>query len=267
MSGSGTSPFWVLGSGATMNVPGNITSGQQVRLAGTAGSVFNLSGADVPAILYVLAQVNLTAGSMTPSSSFFVGYNQTINGTAYSSGTFTVSGSATATFNGNIYIIGRSGGSGTLILTNSASVTIGNSTANRNLAINFDSSAGSSGTVNVYNGTLTVGSGLQPLNVIDFFDTAGSGVGSGATATLNQTGGTINAVNGIVFGPASGSFGFCINWVGRTPWSARDAPVPLPARRIKSSHSSTGRPGGRPRTRGSAPLLMQTRVCGKTMRH
>ena len=206
MAGSGTSPFWVLGSGATMNVPGSITSGQQVRLAGAAGSVFNLSGSDAPAILYVLGQVNLTAGSMTPSSSFFVGYNQTINGTAYASGTFTVSGSATATFNGNIYIIGRASGSGTLILTNNASVTIGNSTANRNLAINYDSSASSSGTVNVYGGTLTVGSGSQTANVIDFFDTAASGAGSGATAILNQTGGTINAVNGIVFGPASGSF-------------------------------------------------------------
>jgi autotransporter-associated beta strand protein len=206
MAGSGTSPFWVLGSGATMNVPANITSGQQVRLAGAAGSVFNLSGVDAPAILYVLSQVNLTAGSMTPSSSFFIGYPQLINGTAYSSGTLNVSGSATATINGGIFIIGRATGSGTLILTNNASVTIGNSTANRNLAINYDSSASSSGTVNVYGGTLTVGSGLQPLNVIDFFDTAGSGVGSGATATLNQTGGTINAVNGIVFGPTSGSF-------------------------------------------------------------
>src|SRR4029077_14079119 len=28
MAGSGTSPFWVLGSGATMNVGGNLTSGQ-----------------------------------------------------------------------------------------------------------------------------------------------------------------------------------------------------------------------------------------------
>src|ERR1017187_563243 len=206
MAGSGTSPFWVLGSGATMNVPANITSGQQVRLAGAAGSVFNLSGAVAPAIMFVLGQGNLTGGSITPSGSFYIGYDQTINGTTYGSGTLTVSGSATATVNGNIYIIGRATGSGTLILTNNASVTIGNITASRNLAINYDSSANSSGTVNVYGGTLTVGSGSQTANVIDFFDTAGAGVGSSATAILNQMGGTINAVNGIVFGPTSGSF-------------------------------------------------------------
>src|ERR1017187_10387539 len=49
---------------------------------------------------------------------------------------------------------------------------------------------------------------------------------------------------------------------GRPPWSARDALVPLFSRRIKPFHNSTGRPGGRPRTRASAPLLMQMRVCG-----
>jgi autotransporter-associated beta strand protein len=203
MTGSGTSPFWVLGSGATMNVSGNLASGQQVRLAGAAGSVFNLSGVNTPQIMYVLGQVNLTAGSLTPVSSFFIGYNQTIIGTAYSSGTLNVSGSATATINGGIFIIGRATGSGTLILTNNASVTIGNITASRNLAINYDSSANSSGIVDVNGGTLTVGSGSQAANVIDFFDTTGSGVG--ATAVLNQTAGTINAVNGIVFGPNSGS--------------------------------------------------------------
>lgn len=206
MSGSGTSPYWVLGSGATMNVTGAVNAGQQVRLAGAAGSAFNLTGNTTPAIMFVLGQVNVPSGTLTPSSSFYIGYSQTISNTAYSSGVLDVSGSATATFNGNIFIIGRSGGAGTLIITNDASVTIGNSTANRNLAIDYDSSANSSGVVDVNGGTLTVGSGSEAANVIDFFDTAGSGVGSGATAILNQTAGTINAYNGIVFGPATGSF-------------------------------------------------------------
>ena len=41
--------------------------------------------------------------------------------------------------------------------------------------------------------------------------------------------------------------------VGRTPRSARDAPVPLPARRIKRPPLAGSRPGGRLRTGASAP--------------
>src|ERR1035441_6883601 len=41
--------------------------------------------------------------------------------------------------------------------------------------------------------------------------------------------------------------------VGRTPWSARDAPVPPSGRRIKSFHSSTGRPGGPPHNKCRIP--------------
>jgi hypothetical protein len=41
--------------------------------------------------------------------------------------------------------------------------------------------------------------------------------------------------------------------VGRTPWSARDALVPLFACGIKCRPLAKSRPGGRLRTRGSAP--------------
>src|ERR1017187_873378 len=42
--------------------------------------------------------------------------------------------------------------------------------------------------------------------------------------------------------------------VRRTPWSARDALVPQPDRRVSASYTTqTGRRGRRPRTRGSAP--------------
>jgi hypothetical protein len=41
--------------------------------------------------------------------------------------------------------------------------------------------------------------------------------------------------------------------VGRTPWSARDALVPLLPRRIGHLRSLRSRPGGRLRTRASAP--------------
>jgi hypothetical protein len=51
--------------------------------------------------------------------------------------------------------------------------------------------------------------------------------------------------------------------VGRTPWSARDALVPLFSRRIKALALKRSRPGGRLRTRASAPLIMQVRLIGQ----
>ena len=77
-----------------MNVEGNLTSGQQVRLAGAAGSAFNLTGsANAPAIMFVLGPVNLTSGSLIPITSFYIGYPNpgTINGTPYTTGTLTIS--------------------------------------------------------------------------------------------------------------------------------------------------------------------------------
>lgn len=207
MAGSGTSPCWTLGAGASMNIGGNLTSGQQVRLAGAANSAFNLTGtANGPAIMFILAPVNVTSGSLVPSSSFYIGYTQTLpapNNTTYSSGTLTISGSSTVfTVNGNILIIGRSGGTGTLNVTD-GTVTVGNLTANRNLAIGYDGSAGASGTVNISGGTLNVGSSSMLGNEIAFFQTGASPT---ATALYNQTAGTVNAWGGIIFGFSGTTF-------------------------------------------------------------
>ncbi|HVM50558.1 MAG TPA: autotransporter-associated beta strand repeat-containing protein, partial [Candidatus Acidoferrum sp.] len=200
IAGSGTSPVWLLGSGATMNVGGNFTSGQQVRLAGAAGSSFNLTGANAPAIMYVLSSVNVTAGSLIPSSSFYIGYNQTLVGTPYGTGTLTVSGSSTVvTINGNFLIIGRSGGTGTLVI-NDGTVNAGIGATAHNLAISYDVN-GSTGIVNVNGGTLNVGTS-STASAISFFQTGGTGGGS---ATLNQTAGILNAWGGMVFGFAAGT--------------------------------------------------------------
>jgi fibronectin-binding autotransporter adhesin len=208
LAGSGTSPFWTLGSGATMNVGGNITSGQQVRLAGAAGSAFNLTGTNAPSIMFVLGSVNVTSGSLIPSASFYIGYPfpGTINGVPYTSGTLTVSGSSTVTVNGNVFIIGRSGGSGALTIGNGGAVNVGIGSTARALAIVYDGNAADSGTVNVYGGTLTVGSPslTASTSAIDFFDT---GEAAGATATMIQTNGVVFAWGGILFGAASGTAG------------------------------------------------------------
>jgi len=112
MSGSGTAPCWVLGAGSALNVGGNITSGQQLHLAGPSSSVFNLTGVNTPAILFVQAPVVVTSGSVFPSSSFYIGYNQSLpapNSTAYNTGSFTIS-NASLTLNGNVLIIARGAG-------------------------------------------------------------------------------------------------------------------------------------------------------------
>ena len=177
----------------------------KLHLAGQADSAFNFSGVNAPAILFVQAPVYVTNGSVTPSSSFYIGYNQTLpapNSTAYGTGSFTIS-NATLTVNGNILIIARSGGNGTLTMENGSGVNVGPTTA-RPLAIVYDGNSGDSGTVNVYGGTLTVGSPTltTTTSAIDFFDT---GEATGSTAVMIQTNGTVFAWGGIFFGAASGS--------------------------------------------------------------
>ncbi len=207
MAGNGTSPFWQLGSNAVMNVTGSLLSSQQLRLVGASNSAFNLSGpASTPAIFSVLGPVNITGGSLIPTSSTFIGYENSniVNGITYTSGALSVSGSSTiVTINGNILIIGRQGGTGTLNVSN-GTVSVGNLIASRNLAIDYDGSAGSSGTVNMSGGTLNVGSTTQLANQIALYQT---GASAGSSSTMNHTGGTINTWGGIIFGFApSGTF-------------------------------------------------------------
>jgi autotransporter-associated beta strand protein len=211
LSGSGNgAQYWTLGTGSSMVVNGNISTGGtgvQVRMAGLANSAYYLSGANTVAIIYCLAPVFLTNGSITASSSFFVGYQQTLpapNSTTYASGSITIgtpTTPASITVNGQVLFIARAGGVGTVNLVNgTANVGV---TAAHDLAVNYDGAANSSGTLNVYGGTLTVGSSTV-ASKIDFFDTVGAA--SGATGTMTQTNGTVFAWGGIQFGLASGSF-------------------------------------------------------------
>lgn len=210
MAGNGSVPFWQLDNGATMNVGGNLQGTQQLRLCGPANSAFNLTGAaSVPAQVYVLGPVNVTSGTITPTSSFFIGYPDptSFNGTSYSSGTLTVSGSGTVTQNKQIFFIARTFGSpavagqGTLTIQSGGTVNVGTG-ATFNLAISYDGGAGENATVNVQGGNLNVGSSSFTGSEIAFFD---SGTATGANGLLNQTGGTIAAWGGIVFGPGGGT--------------------------------------------------------------
>ncbi len=200
MGGSGTSPAWELGSGATMNVGGSLINAQQLRMGGAANSVFNLSGAGSSiAIPYVLAPaVNITGGLFTTSGNFFIGYPSL----GYSTGTLTVSG-GTVSENGGIFIVGRGNGQGTLIIQSGGTVNIGVSKVEP-LAMCYDGAAGDVGTVDVQGGTLQVGTSAF-ASPIDFFDSGAAA--SGSTSVLTQEGGAINTWGGIVFGTAGGAAG------------------------------------------------------------
>ncbi len=211
LSGSGNgAQYWTLGTGSSMTVSGNISTGGtgiQVRMAGLANSAYYLGGVNTVAIIYCLAPVFLTNGSITASSSFFIGNQQTLpapNSTTYGTGSLTVgtpTTSAAITVNGQVLFIGRNGGNGTLNLVNgTANVGV---TAAHDLAVNYDGAANSSGTLNVYGGTLTVGSS-SVASKIDFFDTAGAA--AGATGTMTQTNGTVFAWGGVIFGLTGGTF-------------------------------------------------------------
>ncbi|HEY3862417.1 MAG TPA: autotransporter-associated beta strand repeat-containing protein [Verrucomicrobiae bacterium] len=191
---------YIAGAGSVVNIFGNVL-GQQAKFIGPAASAYYLSGVNTPTVLYNLAPVYLTNGSITTSASFFVGYGQTVAGTAYTTGSLTISGGATATQNGNVLMVGRGGGNGTLTLLD-GTVNVG-TTANHDLAVCYDASGGEMGTLNVYGGTLNVGASGLPSK-LDFFDTAGSG--AGAVAVMTQTNGIVNAWGGVIFGAASGAF-------------------------------------------------------------
>jgi autotransporter-associated beta strand protein len=201
--------YWPIGSDSVLNMVGAIGPGTtQVRLAGPTNSAFYLTGNNNPSIIYALAPVYLNGGSTTIGSTLYIGYQQTIpttGGTTYTSGSLTVNNGATLTASGNVLIIGRSGGSGTLTLNNgTVNVGISGGTA-RPLALCYDNNGTSSGTLNVFGGTLNVGLfGSPSLNgPIEFFQGGSTGT---ATAIMNQTNGEILAWGGITFGASSGTF-------------------------------------------------------------
>lgn len=198
MEGSGTSPFWELGSGSTMNVGGALLTAQQLRMAGPANCAINLTGGNgTIAIPYILAPVSITTASLSTTGNFFVGYPSS----GYSTGTLTIGNGGIINENGGIMIVGRAGGSGTVDLQNGGAMNVGISKVEP-LAICYDNGAGTIGVVNVQGGTLSVGSGSFASQIL-FYDSGASA--STETAVLNQTGGAINAYGGIVLGNGGGT--------------------------------------------------------------
>lgn len=194
---------WIAGTGATVNISGNISGSQQPRFCGPG--TYNLTGVNNPSVPYFLAPVFQTAGSMTPTSSFFVGNLQTVNAVVYDTGSYTLGdgsspdSTATLSFTADNAVIGRNGGSGTLIIRNGGTANFGLTGTKGNLLVPRDTSAVATpnkGKLEVQGGILNVGAigGNQAQIQL-------SGNGSTATQTgdMLQSGGTVNT-NGITFG-------------------------------------------------------------------
>ena len=201
-TGNNSALYWGAMSGASLNIAGNLLSGgDQTRFYGP-GAINLLGGANYATVSIILSTVTQYGGSYTATSSFQIGYPQTIGGVSYGGaafpGTFIVDGGATVTCNGGVGVnVGRSGGVGALIVTN-GTFNIGTlSSAVVHMNLPNDNTAGEHALLEVApNGTLNVGSasGLSGISMLSYGCTASE------TSILNQSGGTINVYGGIEFG-------------------------------------------------------------------
>ena len=200
LPGGNNAVYWQAATNATVLVTGNMTSTQQPRFLGP-GSYF-FSGVNTLSVPYILGPVFQTNGSFSTSASFFIGYPQTVNGVAYTTGTFTVDG-PTTTFahTAGDSIIGRAGGTGTFIIRNGATASIGQ-TSLHHLRLAYDNNTDHA-TMDVQNGTLNVGTPSYAGQIIF----GGNGAPTGQTAVMTQEGGTVNTYGGLTFGGTTASTG------------------------------------------------------------
>jgi autotransporter-associated beta strand protein len=201
------------GSGATLNLGGSGANNSQYTFMG-AGTINMTSGTYQANVGKVnVATFNQTSGtfSMQPNglNTFYA-----INENAGRSVTYTMSGSSIINFNGqatgtnSFLAIGRTTGtafSSTINVQGSANLNVGNNSSGRAGELRIASDANSNGTMNVSGGAVTVGGTAAGYtdNKIYFFK---NGSGAGYTANLTQSGGTVNAVNGIQFGGTAGTY-------------------------------------------------------------
>lgn len=207
LTGAGNgSEYFECGNNAVVNILGGATGGQQPQFQSTNNSAtFYLSGAFGYNVTWVEATVYQTNGSYTPNG-FFCG--RTANGglgNIASNGTWIATGPATTfTMAGANLMVARGGAHGTFIMSNGVTVATAASTIsgqNDNLVLVDDNGNGNQAVFDVYGGTLTVGQSTSTTGgVIEMIP---SGAGSSASATFNQTNGTVNAWGGIFFGENS----------------------------------------------------------------
>jgi autotransporter-associated beta strand protein len=207
MGNANNGKYYVAGAGSVVNFFGNIGTSQP-KFLGPSTSAFYWGGTTGSAgVIYFLAPVYLTNGTFNGGASFFVGYPQTSTyaGTNYTNGSLTITGGATLNQNSGSFILGRSGGGGTITLVN-GTINVGTAgSAARTVSLCADGNGNESGIINVYGGTFNVGAiGSATLN--GPINLSGGGSSGAEVSILNQTNGAIYAWGGIILGAASGTY-------------------------------------------------------------
>jgi autotransporter-associated beta strand protein len=210
ISGPGNgAQIWECGSGAIVNLLGGDAGNKQPQWESTnASGTFYLNGTYPYSVMYVDVTVYQTNGTVGPiSGGMNLGRPPSAgltgaSGAGVNTGIWIVSGtnSLLTTGTGSLNLA-RGGGLGTLIISNGAifqTLTSPTSGQNDNCTICVDNSVGEQGLINLYNGTMNVGSsGSTTGGVIAMMP---AGASTNTSATLIQSGGVINAWGGIFFG-------------------------------------------------------------------
>lgn len=202
---NGTVNFLV-GTGSVLNIQGAVNNGDKFIGAGTVNLSSSLTSGN--AIFVDCGDLNFTSGTwmQTTAGVLYLGYSATYAGTTSTTGTLAVNG-GTINDTGNKIVVCRGGGTGTLIL-NSGAINLwtagsGSLNANALLSIpNNDNSANNHASVVVNGGVFTLGNSsyAAPIEMMS------GGSSAGETAFLTQTGGTIYAYGGVIFGENGGTY-------------------------------------------------------------
>jgi fibronectin-binding autotransporter adhesin len=203
----------IVGSGGTLNLGGGTTASNNPQWQLSGAGTLNLNAGTFTNNIgnFNTSAINLTGGThaITPGNDggANIGNNagQSVNYTISGTGTLTVNGNAsTATVLNSHLALGRASGNtayqNTLTVQSGATVNIG-TTASRAGELRIASDATSNGKLDVQGGSVTIGTG-DAANKIYLFK---GGSGSGYTATMTQSGGTVTA-NGIQFGGSTGTY-------------------------------------------------------------
>jgi len=199
-------------SGSVLSLGGGTTASYNPQFTFSGAGTINLTGGTFTQNIGNInnAVINLTGGThaVTPGNNggANIGNNagQSVNYTVSGTGTLTVNGNnTTATVLNSYLALGKAAGNtayqNTLTVQN-GTVNIG-TTASRAGELRIASDAVSSGKLDVQGGTVTIGTG-DTANKIYFFK---GGPGSGYTATITQSGGTVTA-NGRQFRDTTGTY-------------------------------------------------------------
>jgi fibronectin-binding autotransporter adhesin len=193
--------FWNVGANGSLTFNGN--TGGQPRFLGPG--TYWLGGVNNPSVPYFLAPVYITNGTFTASASFFIAYNQTVNGVNYNTGSLVIDGPTTVVnHTSGDTLIARAGATGSYTIRNGATHNTGiTGTTTRSFRLALDNNANNHATLDVQDGALNVGNGSLPGQIT--FGASGSPTGQ--TAVMTQEGGTVTTYGGLMFGGTTGSTG------------------------------------------------------------